>query len=386
MNVTCSVCFARYTVPDDKVTGRRVRMKCKRCGESITVDGTTASSQATPLAASAAPPAASPSLWSVTQPSGRRDKLSTEQLLERYAKNEMEPRTLVWRKGMVKWLPPDFVPELAQALAARGLTVPRASKALRKEDDEATRVGAVPTTSDKRPESKRAVDALPNLIPSLGLESADEATQIFDTRAYAEAATPEKLESDPLPNLIPTLDQEPGSTDETTQIFDTRAYAAAAESENDKKAAARDLINLAPHADDEATRIFSRSPASVPPAPVERAAPVARAATATAARPERAEPREPLPGDAEDTDVVNLSIVALAIDDQRAHIGATSERHETTTRRAARRSKKSHRPLWVPAMLLLLAACVGVCVIKPSWLALAKDQLMLVLGQTQPRR
>ncbi len=377
MNVTCSVCFARYTVPDDKVTGRRVRMKCKRCGESIAVDGTTSSSQAAPLAAS-------PLLWSVTQPSGRRDKLSTQQLLERYAKNEMEPRTLVWRKGMVKWLPPEFVPELAQALAARGLTVPRASKASRTEDDEATRVGAVvvPKTSDKRSESRRAVDALPNLIPSLDQDpgSPDEATQIFDTRAYAEAATSEKVERESLPNLIPSLDQEPGSADEATQIFDTRAYAAAAESKKDEETTARDLVQLGPPADDEATQIFSRAHASAHPAPV------ARAATATVARPEQPDSREPLPGDAEDTDVVPLAIVAFAIDEGRARAGALRQPDETPAPRAGRRSKKSRRPLWVPAMLVLLAAGVGVCAIKPSWLTLAKDQLMLVLGQAQPRQ
>jgi predicted Zn finger-like uncharacterized protein len=358
MNVACSVCFARYTVPDDKVTGRRVRMKCKRCGESITVDGTTSSSQAAPLAAS-------PLLWSVTQPSGRRDKLSTEQLLERYAKNEMEPRTLVWRKGMVKWLPPEFVPELAQALAARGLTVPRASKASRGEDDEATRVGAAPLNAKLSASERQAADSLPNLSPSLGEEpgSADESTQIFDTRAYAAARESEKEKGASLPNLIPSLDQESGSADEATQIFDTRAYAAARESEKDEGTTERVLANLgAPVDEEEATRLFTR------------AQPDSTGVTESheASR-------------ADDHDVAPPAIVPLAMNEDRARSDTKSQR-KRRAQRATQRRKKPHRPLWAATMLVLLAVGIGIYVLRPGWLGLAKDQVMIVLGQAQPRR
>jgi predicted Zn finger-like uncharacterized protein len=49
MNVTCPACSSKYAVPDEKVLGKKVRIRCKRCGESILVDGT-AESTAGPVA------------------------------------------------------------------------------------------------------------------------------------------------------------------------------------------------------------------------------------------------------------------------------------------------------------------------------------------------
>src|SRR6188508_1019969 len=40
MNVQCLSCSSRYSVPDAKVQGRKVRIKCKRGSEPILIDGT----------------------------------------------------------------------------------------------------------------------------------------------------------------------------------------------------------------------------------------------------------------------------------------------------------------------------------------------------------
>jgi len=40
MFVTCSACSARFDLPDDKIAGRKARMKCKTCGAPIAIDGT----------------------------------------------------------------------------------------------------------------------------------------------------------------------------------------------------------------------------------------------------------------------------------------------------------------------------------------------------------
>src|SRR5450432_816379 len=39
MNVTCTGCPAKYSVPDEKVRGKKVRITCKHCGTNIVVDG-----------------------------------------------------------------------------------------------------------------------------------------------------------------------------------------------------------------------------------------------------------------------------------------------------------------------------------------------------------
>jgi len=88
MNVTCPACSSKYAVPDEKVLGKKVRIRCKRCGESILVDGTTEASAPsasgaarvaatgsatagarTPVAAPMSPVSANPSTMSAGDPS-----------------------------------------------------------------------------------------------------------------------------------------------------------------------------------------------------------------------------------------------------------------------------------------------------------------------------
>lgn len=48
MEVSCTSCPARFAVPDDKVRGRKVRIKCKRCEAPIVIDGTHLGGDAAP--------------------------------------------------------------------------------------------------------------------------------------------------------------------------------------------------------------------------------------------------------------------------------------------------------------------------------------------------
>src|SRR5690348_7143212 len=38
MKVTCPACSAKYTVSAERLDGRRVRVRCKRCGQSFPVE------------------------------------------------------------------------------------------------------------------------------------------------------------------------------------------------------------------------------------------------------------------------------------------------------------------------------------------------------------
>src|SRR3954469_22514139 len=72
MNVTCTGCPAKYSVPDEKVRGKKVRITCKHCGTNIVVDGSVLGAsasasesvlpqvEAAPESAAASPAAASP--------------------------------------------------------------------------------------------------------------------------------------------------------------------------------------------------------------------------------------------------------------------------------------------------------------------------------------
>ena len=41
MKITCQSCGAKYAIADEKVRGRRVKVRCKSCNEPIVVDGYT---------------------------------------------------------------------------------------------------------------------------------------------------------------------------------------------------------------------------------------------------------------------------------------------------------------------------------------------------------
>ncbi len=60
MLVTCPACSARFQLPDERIAGRRARMKCKRCDSHIIIDGTSISVSESPVQEQVAPLAETP--------------------------------------------------------------------------------------------------------------------------------------------------------------------------------------------------------------------------------------------------------------------------------------------------------------------------------------
>jgi len=57
MKVSCQACGAKYTISDEKVRGRKVKIRCKSCGTPIVVDGQTEGAAPTVTGGTAAAPA-----------------------------------------------------------------------------------------------------------------------------------------------------------------------------------------------------------------------------------------------------------------------------------------------------------------------------------------
>lgn len=76
MKLACPVCHAKYTISDERLDGRRVRVRCKRCGETFAA-GPTARANASPEVSAAEVPASVPpaaereDVWARTAPSRR---------------------------------------------------------------------------------------------------------------------------------------------------------------------------------------------------------------------------------------------------------------------------------------------------------------------------
>ena len=74
MKVVCDGCQAKYQVPDERVAGRKLRIKCRRCGNGIIVRGDH-------LATSRPPPAPQGVEWHVSFDDQEYGPMDHDQLL-----------------------------------------------------------------------------------------------------------------------------------------------------------------------------------------------------------------------------------------------------------------------------------------------------------------
>src|SRR5262245_3321490 len=141
MQFSCGQCSTRYAVPDDKVRGKRIRTKCRKCGAEILVDGARLGGDAPPSSAAPAPAATAAAAaphrptphagtaapgrteepWTVAISRSDQRKMITSEVVEAYAAGTITDATLVWKPGMQKWQPPFDIPAIALGLLARGL-------------------------------------------------------------------------------------------------------------------------------------------------------------------------------------------------------------------------------------------------------------------------
>jgi predicted Zn finger-like uncharacterized protein len=131
MKVGCQQCGATYSVADEKVAGRKLKLRCKKCGEPIQVDGLTmgqapAESQppsaktpptlhpaarvqgAAPLASRREPTAE----WHVAVADTTQGPYTLDEIAAYYADGNIVLDTLVYREGWPDWLQAGEVAEL----------------------------------------------------------------------------------------------------------------------------------------------------------------------------------------------------------------------------------------------------------------------------------
>ncbi len=122
MKITCSSCSAKYTIADEKVRGRTVKIKCKKCGATITAgpdgEGAAGASAETNLAGQAS------GEWLANVGEGDQRSLTAEQVVELYQQGVISEDTYLWRDGMAEWLPLASVSELSSLLPARAPAAP----------------------------------------------------------------------------------------------------------------------------------------------------------------------------------------------------------------------------------------------------------------------
>ncbi len=130
MKVTCHSCGAKYAIADDKVRGRRVKVRCKSCTTAIVVDGNALEADAAAAALGGgdddeatriAPGAAAPGAdeWSVNLSDTDQRTMTEEEIVAGWRSGLIREDAFVWKDGMDDWKPVLEVPELASRFFER---------------------------------------------------------------------------------------------------------------------------------------------------------------------------------------------------------------------------------------------------------------------------
>lgn len=128
MKVTCQACSAQYTIADEKVKGRKVKIRCKACQTPIVVDGQNPPAEAARSGNSEQPPALDPfapetamagdaDVWNVNLSDTDSRTMTTAEVIEGFRTGLVTNDAFVWRDGMADWIPIMECVEIAPLLS-----------------------------------------------------------------------------------------------------------------------------------------------------------------------------------------------------------------------------------------------------------------------------
>ncbi len=112
MKVSCQACQAKYTIADAKVAGKIAKIRCKKCGEIVVINGKSLVSVMAPLAVD--------DTWTVLADDDQQLTMKRSELLLAFREGRIAETTYCWREDMPDWLPLNEIPDLAQALGQGG--------------------------------------------------------------------------------------------------------------------------------------------------------------------------------------------------------------------------------------------------------------------------
>jgi predicted Zn finger-like uncharacterized protein len=130
MKIACQSCQAKYTIADDKVLGRVVKIRCKKCGATIVINGndTAGAGGVNEEATQAAPNSRafdyaaqqSEEPWTVNVADGDQRTLATADVVAQFKAGVVNDETYCWKDGMGDWLPLREIESLASACGIGG--------------------------------------------------------------------------------------------------------------------------------------------------------------------------------------------------------------------------------------------------------------------------
>ena len=123
MKISCPSCSAKYSISDEKVISRLAKIRCRKCGSTIVIDGkvnpphvTTTSGDAGE-AHEAAETSGGPE-YSVDLGDGNQRTMPLNEIVAAYNAGQITGETFVWADGFEDWKPLADVQDIVDALHA----------------------------------------------------------------------------------------------------------------------------------------------------------------------------------------------------------------------------------------------------------------------------
>jgi predicted Zn finger-like uncharacterized protein len=113
MKITCGSCAAKYTVSDDKVHGKTVKVKCRKCGAVIVVSS---SGEVQTSGGDAPGGGGGDASYTVSVSDTDQRTMTIPEMIAAYNEGVIDAETYVWAEGMDDWLPLKDVDAIVDAL------------------------------------------------------------------------------------------------------------------------------------------------------------------------------------------------------------------------------------------------------------------------------
>ena len=108
MKIACQSCQAKYTIADEKVLGKVVKIRCKKCSATIVINGSESQGAEAPQEGGGVLDFTGPASneqWTVNVADGDQRTMLAAEIVKEYRAGVITDETYCWKDGMADWLP-----------------------------------------------------------------------------------------------------------------------------------------------------------------------------------------------------------------------------------------------------------------------------------------
>lgn len=226
MKITCQSCQSKYTVSDEKVQGRTVKIKCRKCGATILVNSsgvTTNGGVADPVSGTSVPNDGTTYLVNVAD--GDQRSMTLAEIVASYQAGVINAETYIWADGMADWQPVGQVDTIVAALHAGSAPVSMAAQ-----EPAPVPSQSVPSAGAAVGQTAPGIEAVAASAPRAAAVRRDPARPTQDLFGGSAGPEAHRPSSDDVATSAPLFKSgaAPGQRDENSMLFSLSALTAKA--------------------------------------------------------------------------------------------------------------------------------------------------------------